>query len=804
MVTRELHDTRRGMQLRLLGHLEASVDDRPVAVGGSKQRAVLAMLGLEANRTVTADRLIEGLWGDDPPPSAPKMVQNYVWRLRKVLADEGGAEILTRGRAYELRMDSELVDVLRLERLVGEAARGVANGDSARQALALFRGDPLADVADEPFAIAEIRRLEELRLTAAELAIDSDLAAGRHHEVVAEVDALLAENPLRERLHAQRLLALYRSGRQAEALEAYRDARDTLVDTIGIEPGPELRRVHAAILRQDPELNVEPAARELAPELESAAAPPLVGRDTELRALQRAWRRAAAGDGGLVAIAGAYGMGKTRIAAELACGSHRDGAAVLYASGSGPPEVALAAIARTRAARRPTVLVLDDADRAPVEVRRALHELSRGQRPALVLATGQEAAALARLEPRESLVLEPLDAGSVRAIAGFYAPAGGEIPVDALLEASRGVARRVHEAASEWARREATRRVDALADRAATGRSDARALARRARRQRRRSAVGARARERLGADAERPGAPIVCPYKGLAPFDRDDAEYFFGREELVADLVAHVVGAPLLAVVGPSGSGKSSVVRAGLLPALAGGVLPGSHGWTQAVIRPGAHPLRELRRATRRFAPHERNVLVVDQFEEVFTACEDERERGEFVAALDAREPRRGRRARRLLRSLRGLPGALAGARRQSRARRGDVARRAAARDRAARAARRPDASSRSSSRRCWRTSRARPVRCRCCRRRCWSSGAGATDAGCSSRPTRASAACRALSRGWPRRRYVELDPDQQAAARTLLLRLSDEDESGAIVRRRIVSASRTPTSSPGSPTAAC
>ena len=258
------------MQIRLLGHLEASVDDRPVPLGGAKQRAVLAMLGLEANRSVTADRLIEGLWGEEAPPSAAKMVQNYVWRLRKVLSDDGGVEILTRGRAYELQIDRELVDVLRLERLVAEA-RAAPIGDTARQALALFRGDPLADVADEPFAIAEIRRLEELRLTAAELAIDADLAAGRHQEVVAEIDALLAENPLREHFHAQRMLALYRCGRQAEALEAYRHARDTLVDEIGIEPGPELQRLHAAILRQDPALDVEPAANELAPELDAAA-----------------------------------------------------------------------------------------------------------------------------------------------------------------------------------------------------------------------------------------------------------------------------------------------------------------------------------------------------------------------------------------------------------------------------------------------------------------------------------------------------------------------------------------------------
>ena len=132
------------MQIRVLGHLEASVDDRPLALGGAKQRAVLAMLGLEANRTVTADRLIEGLWGEEPPASAAKMVQNYVWRLRKLLADDGGAEIVTHGRGYELRIDRERVDVCRLERLVSEAAaRPTARrpGGAAREALALLRGD---------------------------------------------------------------------------------------------------------------------------------------------------------------------------------------------------------------------------------------------------------------------------------------------------------------------------------------------------------------------------------------------------------------------------------------------------------------------------------------------------------------------------------------------------------------------------------------------------------------------------------------------------------------------------------------
>ena len=192
--------------------------------------------------------------------------------------------------------------------------------------------------------------------------------------------------------------------------------------------------------------------------------------------------------------------------------------------------------------------MLDDADRAPVEVRRALRELGSG--PALALATGLQPAALARLEPRESLALEPLDADSVRAIAALYAPAGSEIPVADLVATTRGVARRVHEAASEWARREATRRVDTLADQAASGRSQARALET----ELAGSVIDLQStRERLarfGGAEDRPDEPVVCPYKGLAPFDRDDAEYFFGREELVAELVAHVVGASLLAVVG--------------------------------------------------------------------------------------------------------------------------------------------------------------------------------------------------------------------------------------------------------------
>src|SRR4051794_4210555 len=619
--------TRPRMQIHVLGHLEATVDDHPAPLAGAKQRAVLAMLGLEPGRPVPADRLIEGLWGGEPPPSAAKRVKNYVLRLRKTLAPAAGAQTLTRGRAYEWRIDREQVDACRLERLVAEAARAADSGrpdGAAREALALFRGEPLADVAHEPFAGAEIRRLEELRLTAAELAIDADLAGGHHQDIVAEVDALLAENPLRERFHAQRMLALYRAGRQAEALEAYRHARRTLIDQIGIEPTPELRALHDAILRQDPDLLAAPARPELPSELDPSGAPPLIGREAELRRLRARWERGA----GVVTVAGAYGMGKTRLAAELASAAHREGATVAYAAGTGSAEAALARLGRLRDAGGPALLVLDDADRAPAVVRAAARELGRAAR-ILVLATGQEAAALDRLEPDEALGPPPLAGGRAPATAGLSAPPGGDVPGDRLLSASRGVPRRVHEAAGEWARREASRRVDDAAGRAATGRSRARALEAELA-----DSVAGLQTVRERATPAPAGAPVTCPYKGLATFAAEDADYFFGRERLVAELVAHLVGAPLLAVVGPSGSGKSSVVRAGLLPALAGGVLPGSHTWTQAVIRPGAHPLRELRRATRRLEREWRSVLVVDQFEELFTACTDETERAAFAAEL--------------------------------------------------------------------------------------------------------------------------------------------------------------------------
>ena len=421
------------IHIGLLGPVEARSNGDEIAVGGPKQRALLAMLALQAGSVVSAEQLIDGLWGDEPPATAPKLVQLYVSHVRKAMAADGHQDVIaTHGRGYELRVAREQVDIARFERLLAQGR--------ARDALALWRGAPLADVADEPFAAGQVRRLEELRTAALELAIEQDLDAGRHREVLPEIEELLAREPLRERLHAQRMLALYRAGRQADALEAYREARSTLVEEVGVEPGPELRRLQEQILMQAPGLLVRER-------LDDAAA---------RAATERAgWRQAT-----------------------------------------------------------------DDVSAAVIELQAA--------------------------REREAL-------------AGTPSPAA------------------------------------------------------------------------------------AMPFKGLASFDVADADVYFGRERLVADLVARVPGSRLMGIVGPSGSGKSSALRAGLLAALQAGVLPGSERWSRVVMRPGAHPARALERALHALPSEGLSVLAVDQFEEAFTVCRDEGERAAVVDGLlrSARDPHR-------------------------------------------------------------------------------------------------------------------------------------------------------------------
>jgi DNA-binding SARP family transcriptional activator len=247
------------VEFRILGPLEIADGDRPVPLAGARTRALLALLLTSANEVVSSDRLIDELWGARPPRVAANALQYHVSRLRKALAP--APVIVTREPGYLITVEPDQLDLLRFERLVSEA-QGVSPPEAARrlrEALALWRGPPLADLKREPFARAEIGRLEELRLAALEQRIEADLALGRRAEVVGELEALTREHPYRETLRGQLMLALYGSGRQADALEVYRDTRRLLVEELGIEPGPAIQQLEQAILRQDPQLD-SPAA----------------------------------------------------------------------------------------------------------------------------------------------------------------------------------------------------------------------------------------------------------------------------------------------------------------------------------------------------------------------------------------------------------------------------------------------------------------------------------------------------------------------------------------------------------------
>ena len=248
---------------RLLGPIEAGVNGHALDIGGPKQRALLTILLLSANRPVSRDVLADRLWGECPPAGAQHTLEVYISRLRKTFEPvTGGPVVLTRPGAYLLRAPRERIDVHRFERLAGEGRRALAAnapGRAAaglREALALWRGAPLADVSDEPFAQAEIARLNELRAGVVEDRIEADLALGRHGDVVSELEALVAAHPLRERLYQQLMIALYRCGRQAEALAVYQSARRVLTEELGIEPSPGLKRIERAILEQDVSLEL--------------------------------------------------------------------------------------------------------------------------------------------------------------------------------------------------------------------------------------------------------------------------------------------------------------------------------------------------------------------------------------------------------------------------------------------------------------------------------------------------------------------------------------------------------------------
>jgi DNA-binding SARP family transcriptional activator len=302
------------VEFRVLGPLEVLSDGQAVDLGRPKTRALLAILLLDANRVVSTDRLIEALWEGEPTATAQKALQVYVSQLRRLL---GWDRLETKSPGYLLRVGPDELDLDRFQRLQRQG--------EWREALSLWRGPALAEFAYREFARAEIARLEEDRLACLEERIDADLAGGAHAELIGELESLVHEHPLREHLRSQLMLALYRSGRQAEALEAYHDARAVLVDELGIEPARQLRELHQAILQQDPALDAGAP-----PEGESSAQRrAFVAREAELDQLVAGLDDAFLGRGRLFLLVGEPGIGKSRLAEELVARARARGARVL-------------------------------------------------------------------------------------------------------------------------------------------------------------------------------------------------------------------------------------------------------------------------------------------------------------------------------------------------------------------------------------------------------------------------------------------------------------------------------------------
>src|SRR5215207_8691029 len=291
----------RAMEFQILGPLEVIEDGRELSIRGRKLQALLVLLLLNAGETVSRDRLIAELWGDDPPATAAKTLQVHVSRLRRELGDA----VVTRGGGYSVNVPPHGLDLRRFEALVAEGRAALAEHRPEeaerrlRDALALWRGPALPELADEPFAGTEIGRLEQMRLDAVEDHTEAELSLGRHAQAIDTLDGLVARHPYRERPRALLMLALYRSGRQADALDAYRDARRVLVEELGIEPGPQLRELQEAILTQDPALDGARGHELASP---AAASTPSAVPPPARRRISAARRRLALPLAGLVAL----------------------------------------------------------------------------------------------------------------------------------------------------------------------------------------------------------------------------------------------------------------------------------------------------------------------------------------------------------------------------------------------------------------------------------------------------------------------------------------------------------------------
>jgi WD40 repeat protein/DNA-binding SARP family transcriptional activator len=626
----------RGIQFRVLGPLEVDAGGGPVPLGGPKQRAVLAHLLFRANQLVPAETLVDEIWGEEPPEQARNIIQTYISHLRKAL---GRDRIHSHAPGYRLRLEPSELDATRFDSLMRDAKKAllvdpnVAVG-TLDDALALWRGPALADLAHQDSLRTEAARLDQLRLDAQEDRIEGLLAGGAQARAIGELETLVRQHPWRESLWGLLMLAYYREGRQSEALSTYQRAREILADELGIDPSPELTRLHDRILNQDPGLDLrgEPLrGYRLLEKIDDGptgvvfrAIQPHVERDVAVKV----FHEAIAADPAFVRR---FEQGAQAVAA-----LEHPHIAPIYDYWREPGR----AYVVSRYLRGGSLRALAKRGE-PLERDRALRVV---EQISFALAFAHRQGVAHGNVGTSNILFDP----EGNAYLGDFLIRGGPV---------RDVSEDVRELAGL-----ATRLLPQdpafadLADQVAVGTgalgADAFATAARA------------ALEPTGVAVRRP-VDERNPYKGLRAFTEADAGDFFGRAELAQRLVARLreagSGSRFLAVVGPSGGGKSSVVRAGLVPAIRKGALGTREDPFIAEMFPGAHPMDELEATLLRIAvrptPRLRDrleqgsrglleaidlvvpgeaevVLVVDQFEEVFTLTTDERERNLFLESL--------------------------------------------------------------------------------------------------------------------------------------------------------------------------
>ncbi|MFL5797764.1 MAG: protein kinase domain-containing protein [Actinomycetota bacterium] len=683
------------MRCLVLGPLEVMNAAGPISLGGPKQRVVLANLAVRANAVVSAETLIDQLWGDEPPESAKNTLQTYISHLRKALGPE---RIEGRPPGYVLHLAPHELDATQFERLLGEAR--AADGQPARvatilrEALALWRGSAFADLAVEGSLAGEIARLEELRLGAIEERISADLASGRHADLIGELEGLTREHPLRERLWAHLMLALYRSGRQADALAAFGRARELLAEELGVDPSPELQRLQERILKQDPDLEVtgEPLRGyrllekigEGAFGLVYRAVQPQVGREVAVKSIhpelanQPDFVRRFEREAQLVArlehphVVPLYDYWRDPDGAYLVMRFLRGGSLEdLLGHGPLPPDRAAAILDQVAGALaaahrqgvvhrdvKPGNVLLDEDGNAYLTDFGVALDAGAPEQTTGAMVRGTPA----YLSP-EQIRLQPATARSDIYALGvvLYEMLTAEHPfpessLRALLD------QHMHEPlpSARRLRPEIPPAVDSVIARATAkdaGKRFGDALD---------LAAAFRGAIQGSGESLGPAEDLRNPYKGLRAFLEADAGDFFGREVVTRRLIERLAepgaSARFLCVVGPSGSGKSSVVKAGLVPALRRGAIAGSESWYVVEMLPGPHPLRELDTALLAVAtsqqpslveelerdelgllravdrvlpdPSAELVIVVDQLEEVFTLVDDPVERARFLDAI--------------------------------------------------------------------------------------------------------------------------------------------------------------------------